>query len=134
MSDVAKAIYMACSALLFIFAATTSIYLYSTLNTYLDSATGLANVYDRVEGEVVNATPKKREITFAEICLTVTNMDQMHVTEVSVSSYTFKKDDSEEDITDKLKNLKSSGIDFTSLSYSSTTDPNDPNSKIVSYK
>lgn len=51
MSDIGKFLYLACSALLFVFAATTSIYLYTTLNAHVDNITGLADFNFRVEGQ-----------------------------------------------------------------------------------
>lgn len=84
MDNIGKFLYMAASALLFIFALTTSIYLYGTLHTYLESATGLTNVYNRVEGEAYEPTSSKRAIPWGEIYITIANMDQMHVSKVTI--------------------------------------------------
>lgn len=79
MSNLGKAIYMACFALLFIFAASTSIYLYNTLSVYLKSTTGLAGVEKRTEAAVADTSIKAREATRSEILITLYNMEQMHV-------------------------------------------------------
>lgn len=83
MSNLGKAIYMACFALMFVFAATTSIYLYGTLNTYLDSSTTLTTIGNRTE----NATEIKKEarkITRSEIYITLFNMQEMHIDQLQV--------------------------------------------------
>lgn len=126
MSDLGKAIYMACSALLFIFAATASIYLYTTLNTYLDEAIFLTNVYDRAEGQKELAAGEKREvekrkISASEVLITITNMEQMHVETVIVNGTTFSVNDTEEDIANNIRNLGNITSKNFSYSYSSET-------------
>ena len=130
MSDVGKAIYMACGAFLFIFAATASIYLYTTLSTYLDDAIFLTNVYDRDEGQKELAVGEerkveKRKIGASEVLITVTNMEQMHINavEVKVNSTTgrFSKEDSKEEIVDKIDKLGDISSKNFSYSYSSET-------------
>lgn len=88
MSNLGKAIYMAGFALLFVVAATTSIYLYGTLNSYLETSTGLINVEKRAENALGNDTENYRKITRSEIYITLYNMEQMHVKKITV------KDDS----------------------------------------
>lgn len=130
MSDVGKAIYMACGAFLFIFAATASIYLYTTLNTYLDDAIFLTNVYDRAEGqkELEVGEERKvesRKIGASEVLITITNMEQMHINavEVKVNSTIgrFSKEDSKEEIADKIDKLGDISSKKFSYSYSSET-------------
>ncbi len=130
MSDVGKAIYLACSALLFIFAATASIYLYTTLNTYLDDAIFLTNVYDRAEGQKElnvgeERKVEKRKIGASEVLITITNMEQMHINavEVKVNSTIgrFSKEDSKEEIADKIDKLGDISSKKFSYSYSSET-------------
>ena len=63
MSDLGKAIYMAASVFLFIVAATTSIYVYSSLNSYLELMTkNTVNITNRAEVEIIDGTKKTREI------------------------------------------------------------------------
>lgn len=131
MSDVGKAIYLACSALLFIFAATASIYLYTTLNTYLDDAIFLTNVYDRAEGQKElnvgeERKAEKRKIGASEVLITITNMEQMHIDSVvvKVNSTAVKfstKDDNDEEIADKIDKLGDISSKNFSYSYSSET-------------
>lgn len=128
MSDLGKAIYMACSALLFIFAATASIYLYTTLNTYLDEAIFLTNVYDRAEGQKELPAGEKREVAkrkigASEVLITITNMEQMHINAVVVkvnnTTVNFSVlDDSEEEITGKINKLVKENITSKNFSYS----------------
>lgn len=133
MSDVGKAIYMACGAFLFIFAATASIYLYTTLNTYLDDAIFLTNVYDRAEGQKElnvgeERKAEKRKIGASEVLITITNMEQMHIDSVIVkvkaNSTAVKfsaKDDNDEEIAKKIKKLGDISSKNFSYSYSSET-------------
>ena len=126
-----KAIYLACSALLFIFAATASIYLYTTLNTYLDDAIFLTNVYDRAEGQKElnvgeERKAEKRKIGASEVLITITNMEQMHIDSVvvKVNSTAVKfstKDDNDEEIADKIDKLGDISSKNFSYSYSSET-------------
>ncbi len=128
MSDLGKAIYMACSALLFIFAATASIYLYTTLNTYLDEAIFLTNVYDRAEEQKELPAGEKREVAkrkigASEVLITITNMEQMHINAVVVkvnnTTVNFSVlDDSEEEITGKINKLVKENIASKNFSYS----------------
>ncbi len=130
MSDVGKAIYMACGAFLFIFAATASIYLYTTLNTYLDDAIFLTNVYDRAEGqkELEVGEERKvesRKIGASEVLITITNMEQMHINavevKVNITTGRFSKEDSKEEIVDKIDKLGDISSKNFSYSYSSET-------------
>ena len=94
MSDLGKAIYMAASVFLFIVAATTSIYLYSSLNSYLELMTkNTVNITNRAEVEVIDGTKKTREIGRSEIYITLFNMEQMNVEKLMVDGYTVTKDD-----------------------------------------
>ena len=62
MSDLGKAIYMAASVFLFIVAATTSIYVYSSLNSYLELMTkNTVNITNRAEVEIIDGTKKTRD-------------------------------------------------------------------------
>ena len=81
MTNLGKAIYMATMALMFVFAASVAIYLYGTLNDYLDSATNLIGVSNRAEGasDDTGSTSKTREITVGEVLITAYNMEQMHI-------------------------------------------------------
>lgn len=124
MSDFGKAIYMACSALLFIFAATASIYLYTTLNTYLDKAIFLTNVYDRAEGQKEldvgeERKAEARKIGASEVLITITNMEQMHINAVVVkvnnATVNFALDDTEGKIAEKIDKL---GDNITSKNFS----------------
>lgn len=130
MSDIGKAVYLACSALLFIFAATASIYLYTTLNAYLDEGISLSNVYNRAEGQkelATNETQKaeKRKIGASEVLITITNMDQMHVTTVYVETnektfeFSIEDEDSEEKIKGEIKKMGDISGKTFSYSYSS---------------
>ena len=94
MSDLGKAIYMAASVFLFIVAATTSIYLYTSLNSYLELMTkNTVNITNRAEVEVIDGTKKTREIGRSEIYITLFNMEQMNVEKLMVDGYTVTKDD-----------------------------------------
>lgn len=128
MSDIGKAIYLACSALLFIFAATTSIYLYTTLNTHMDVATEIANVYDRAEGEALNP-PEKRKVTWGEIYITLTKMEQMHVSKVIIGVKEFTAGNVS---TADLNWVKSNISDVSKLKYLVSEDAY--GNKIVTYK
>lgn len=130
MSDIGKAVYLACSALLFIFAATASIYLYTTLNAYLDEGISLSNVYNRAEGQkelATNETPKaeKRKIGASEVLITITNMQEMHIDKVNVivsggtTVFSLEEDD-EDSVKDKIKKMGDISSEKFSYSYSST--------------
>lgn len=94
MSDLGKAIYMAASVFLFIVAATTSIYVYSSLNSYLELMTkDTVNITNRAEVEIIDGTKKTREIGRSEIYITLFNMEQMNVEKLMVDGYTVTKDD-----------------------------------------
>ena len=94
MSDLGKAIYMAASVFLFIVAATTSIYVYSSLNSYLELMTkNTVNITNRAEVEIIDGTKKTREIGRSEIYITLFNMEQMNVEKLTVDGYTVTKDD-----------------------------------------
>lgn len=94
MSDLGKAIYMAASVFLFIVAATTSIYVYSSLNSYLELMTkNTVNITNRAEVEIIDGTKKTREIGRSEIYITLFNMEQMNVEKLIVDGYTVTKDD-----------------------------------------
>ena len=94
MSDLGKAIYMAASVFLFIVAATTSIYVYSSLNSYLELMTkDTVNITNRAEVEIIDGTKKTREIGRSEIYITLFNMEQMNVEKLMVDGYTVTKND-----------------------------------------
>lgn len=94
MDNLGKAIYMACFALLFIFAASISLYLYGTLDTYLDEATSSNNISYRTEGvSNNNLYGFKRGITKGEIYITLYNMEQMHIDTLKVNSSSITSED-----------------------------------------
>lgn len=93
--NLSRALIMAGSALLFVFALTTSVYLYGSLNTYLASATEKTGMTNRVESSVQSDASLKREITTAEIIITAYNMRRMHVEELQVGSLSITPDDVE---------------------------------------
>lgn len=107
MDNIGKALVMAGCALMFTLASSTSIYLYGTLNTYLDEATASTAVVFRAEGmsneDLVNF---QREITVAEIYITLFNMEQMHVETLVVDGHTVTRNDVLENTTNftRLKN------------------------------
>lgn len=94
MDNLGHAIYMACFALLFVFAASISIYLYTTLNTYLNDASNFTNISYRAEGvSNEDLSNFKRDITSAEIYITLHNMEQMHVGKLTVAGKSVKPAD-----------------------------------------
>lgn len=96
MGNLGKAIYMAAFAFLFVIAATTSIYLYGTLNSYLNSTTNTLGMSQRSEGTVNDSlTSVTREINRSEIYITLYNMNQMHVTSLTVNGNTVVPQDVE---------------------------------------
>lgn len=109
MYDIGKVIYFACSALLFIFAATTSVYLYGTLNNNIDQMANITNVYNRVEGDVVESKNEKRNIEVGEIYTTITNMEQMHIDTVRIRAtnriFTFQSNWSASKIRNDIKQM-----------------------------
>ena len=105
MSNLGKAIYMAAFAFLFVIAATTSIYLYGTLNTYLNSTTETLGMSQRAEGASIDSTSSTaRDITRSEIYITLFNMEQMHVNSLTVNGNTVTPKD-----VDDYKISKTSG-------------------------
>lgn len=94
MDSLGRAIYMACFALMFIVAASISIYLYGTLNTYLEQASNSTAITNRTEGianeDLLNF---KRDISVSEIYITLFNMTQMHVTSLTVNGITVTEND-----------------------------------------
>ncbi len=88
MTNLGKAIYMATMALMFVFAASVAIYLYGTLNDYLDSATNLIGVSNRAEAasDDTGSTSKTREITVGEVLITAYNMEQMHIDTLNLNN------------------------------------------------
>ncbi|MBQ9314344.1 MAG: hypothetical protein IJ220_05000 [Clostridia bacterium] len=106
MENLSKALYLAGFALLFVFAASTAIYLYSTLMTYLTDATASTNIEYRVENSNSSVPSNfKRTITTGEVYITLFNMEQMHV-ETLVLDYDYRvtvEDVSSRD--DKFKNF-----------------------------
>lgn len=93
MDNLGKAIYMACSVFLFIIAATASIYLYGTLNSYLGISTQGIGIDKRAEVTNIDGVKKQRDITRSEIYITLFNMEQMHIDNLTVNNFTVSKDD-----------------------------------------
>ena len=85
MENLSKAIYLAGFALLFVFAASTAIYLYGLLDSHMDDSTQNTNIENRVENQYGEYVANyKRTITVGEIYLTALHMDQMHVNRLVV--------------------------------------------------
>ena len=84
MDNLGRAITMAGSALLFVFASSISIYLYGTLFNYLDLSTDYVAIQNRAESSFDDDSSIEREITAGEILITLMNMDQMHVSSLSI--------------------------------------------------
>lgn len=93
MDNLGKAIYMACSVFLFIVAASASIYLYGTLNSYLGISTQGIGIDKRAEVTNIDGVKKQRDITRSEIYITLFNMEQMHIDSLTVNNFTVSKDD-----------------------------------------
>ena len=93
MANVGKALHLGGFALLFVFAASISIYLYGSLFGYLnlatDNDTAATNLDYRVENtiDVSSSTSIKREATVGEIYVTLLNMEQMHVDSIVLGSF-----------------------------------------------
>lgn len=130
MNNLSKALYLAAFALMFVFAASTAIYLYSTLSNYLDVAKDSADIKNRVENsnEGTYATNYKRTIPKGEVYITLLNMEQMNVKKLELIvggiSYTVEPID----VKDKTKNfnlfigaLNGIGSTLSSYSVSDTT-------------
>ena len=114
MSDLGKAIYMAASVFLFIVAATTSIYVYSSLNSYLELMTKSAvNVTNRAEVTVADGTKETRKIGRSEIYITLFNMEQMNVEKLTVGGYTVDEE-----------NVSQKNGDYEALMYYLRNNPN----------
>lgn len=110
MSNLGKAVYMAAFAFLFIVAATTAIYLYGTLNAYLNSTTSIIDMADRAEGILVDDTSTTRDIQRSEIYITLFNMRQMNVSSVTVNGNKVSQSDVEEYNVSPLSGGKMSAI------------------------
>lgn len=97
MDNLGKAIYFASFALIFVFAASISIFLYSTVNVYVQKSNESTNLSYRAE-DTSNEDLRnfKREITVGEILITLYNMEQMHVSELKVNGYAVTPSDIEE--------------------------------------
>lgn len=119
MSNLGKAIYMAAFAFLFVIAATTSIYLYGTLNSYLNSTTETLGMSQRSEGvSIDNTSSTVRDITRSEIYITMYNMDQMHIKSLTVNGNTVTPEDVE-----NYKISKSSGGKTASILHDLNNNP-----------
>lgn len=88
MDNLGKFLYMAASAFLFIFATTASIYSYSRLQVYLNSANTAISIENRAEANIIDGAKKQREITRSEIYITLFNMEQMNVGSLTVGTET----------------------------------------------
>lgn len=85
MNNLGRALYMAAFAFMFIVAATTAIYLYGTLNFYLNNTTETLGLTERAESAITdNTVSNVRDIDRAEIYITLFNMSQMHVKTVKL--------------------------------------------------
>lgn len=97
MDNLGKAIYFASFALIFVFAASISIYLYSTVHAYVKNANASTNISYRTEGASdENLRNFKREISLGEVLITLYNMEQMNVDKLIVNGYDVTPDDVEE--------------------------------------
>lgn len=105
MDNLGKAIYFASFALIFVFAASISIYLYSTVNVFVKEANASNNISFRAENTSNEDLRNfKRKITVGEILITLQNMDQMHVTVLNVDGTIVTIDDFK-DSTDQFNTL-----------------------------
>ena len=85
MENLSRALYIAGFALLFVFAASTAIYLYTMLDAYIDTGTESTKIQNRVENQYgENTSDYQRDITVGEVYLTALHMDQMHVDELHI--------------------------------------------------
>lgn len=100
MNNVSKALYLAAFALMFVFAASTAIYLYSTLSNYLDVAKDSADIKNRVENssEASYSENFKRKIPKGEVLITLFNMKQMNVDSVTLNDIKVTAEDVENSI------------------------------------
>lgn len=127
MSDLGKAIYMACFALMFVVAASTAIYMYGTLSAHLDTATGINGVEKRTESEATDTTIKERLVDRSEIYITLYNMEQMHINRIEFCGDIITKTDvKRNDVDSILYYLDANPSAQYSYRY-------DPNLKQVSY-
>ena len=114
MDNLGKAVLMAGFAFMFTLAASISIYLYSTLDRYLDQATASTSIVNRAEGiSSEDLRNFEREITIAEIYITLFNMEQMHIDELTVVLGSYNKtitrveaEDGAADFATELKELE----------------------------
>ena len=85
MDNLGKAIIMAGSTFLFLFAASTSIYLYGTLSEYLMHSNSYINISYRAEASNTTAnTSNKRIAKIDEIYMILYNKDRFFVKEIIV--------------------------------------------------
>lgn len=97
MDNLGKAIYFASFALIFVFAASISFYLYGTVEAFVQKANESTNISYRAENiSSESLSNYKREITIGEVLITFYNMEQMNVTELTVNEYTVTQSDIEE--------------------------------------
>ena len=92
MNNLGKALVMAGFAFLFIVAATTSIYLYGNLNTFLNTSTETIGIKGRAEAGMQDASFTTRPITKSEIYITLFNLKQMHVWSIIVDGNAVTQD------------------------------------------
>ena len=106
MENAGKALYIAGFALLFVFAASTAIYLYGILFSYMNNATTGTNLGYRAENSsTVNSfSSSKREVTVDEIYITLFKMEQMHVEKLDVDGISVTLLDVKDE-TSKFSNL-----------------------------
>ena len=98
MDNLSKAVYMSAFALLFVFAASVSIYLYATLDNYLEEGVNSAKIVNRAESSTEeNLSNYKRDIDINEIYLVAHNMKQMHVDILKFGTYTLSVNADEEE-------------------------------------
>lgn len=98
--NLGKALALAGHVMLFVFAASTSIYLYGSLFSYLNVATEATGIEFRAENTIGGTTSGfKRPISVSEIYITLHNMEKMHISKLKVDSY--------EVTLDQVKNSKS---------------------------
>lgn len=99
MENASKALYIGSFALLFVFAITVAIFLYSSLSKFLNEETFSISISERAESATSeNMTNFKRDITRGEIYVMLYNMDQMHVDKLTISGVaTVTREDVEEE-------------------------------------
>lgn len=138
MDNSQKALQMAFAAFLFVIAASTAIFLYTTLMTNAKQIMVISD-NNNMSAEYVDYTDEssKRYISKAEIVMTILDIEnnKSYITEVSVDGYTFKSDISAKEKKEQEEKLKTwcngtSPNDKYTSAYDVDTDKN---KKILTY-